>query len=259
MIVQSFLQLINTDFDLKNITVTPYTFEPFNNIEYKHGRKDNLLHIVTYGTRYYSINGREFKVDEGNIIFIPKGTKYSTYTKGKCVGTGICFDMTGKDDVILPPEVYTDWKTDSALVFECIDRMEKIYAASPTSVLPIKVLLFKVIQTLAEGEKRSKKDYRIIKPAIDYISSHFTENQKVSEYAVFCNVSESYFRKLFLKCMGVSPIQYRNELRFALARKLYNEGKTLQEIAEMTGFYDAGFFSKAYKKQTGTTLRRSVV
>lgn len=256
--IQSFLQLVSTDFDLKNITVTPFVFEPFSKVEYKSGRRNNLLHIVTSGTRYYNINGRKLEVDTGNIIFIPKGTKYITFTKEKCVGTGICFDMTGEEDITLPPDVYTDWMADRSLVFDCIDKMTQIYTLSPTSVLALKALLFKVLHLLAQGEKRSKKDYRIISPAVDYIALHFTENHKVSEYAALCNISESHFRKTFVKCMGVSPVQYRNELRFSLARHLYSEGKTLQEIAELTGFYDAGFFSKAYKKQTGTTLRHSV-
>lgn len=257
MMIQSFSQLINTDFDIKNITVTPYTFEPFNKVEYKHGRKNNLLHIVTFGTRYYNINGIKFKVDKGNIIFIPKGTKYTTFTKEKCIGTGICFDMIGKSDIILPPNVYTDWQIDSSRVFEYVNRMERLYTTSPTSVLTFKAILFKLVHILATGDQCSKKDYLLIKPAIDYISLHFTENQKISEYASLCNISESYFRKKFVKCIGVSPIEYRNNLRFALARCLYNQGKTLQEIAETTGFYDAGFFSKSYKKQTGDTLKNN--
>lgn len=257
MMIQSFSQLVNTDFNIKNITVTPYIFEPFNKVEYRHGRKNSLLHIVTFGTRYYNVNGREFKVNKGGVIFIPKGTKYTTFTKEKCIGTGICFDMLGESDIALPPDVYTDWQIDTSLVFEYVDMLEQIYTASPTSVLALKAMLFKLVYILAKGEQRSRKDYRLIKPAVDHIALHFTENQKISVYAVLCNMSESYFRKKFVTCMGVSPIQYRNELRFALAKRLYSHGKTLQEIAEITGFYDAGFFSKAYKKQTGDSLKNN--
>ena len=256
MMMQNFSQLIYSDFDLKNITVTPCIFEAGDRVEYKHGRKNNLLHIVTFGTRYYHVNGREFEVDAGSIIFIPKGTKYRTYTKEKCGGTGICFDMAGETEVFLPPDVYTDWRIEPSTIALQIQKMEALYLKSPTSVTAFKSMLFKMLYLLAKDEKHSESDYQLIKPALDYIALHFTDNMKTAEYAALCNLSESYFRKKFTQCMGISPIKYRNELRFALARRLYSSGNTLHQIAELTGFYDAGFFSKAYKRHTGETLRR---
>ena len=47
-------------------------------------------------------------------------------------------------------------------------------------------------------------------------------------------MSESYFRKKFVGCMGMTPVEYRNAHRFSLARHLYSEGKTLEEIYEGT-------------------------
>ena len=257
MKLSSFSQLINTDFDIKNITVTPYTFEPCNKVEYKQGRKNNLLHFVTYGTRSYNVNSRKFEVKEGDIIFIPTGTVYSCYTEKGCSGIGICFDMESEGPIVLPPDVYTEWQKESNTTIEYINKMTDIYTTSPTSMLPVKALLLQTLYLLFEKEKNSKTEYRLIKPALDYIGDNFTLNVKISYYAALCNISESYFRKTFVKCMGISPVDYRNKLRFIYARKLYSQGKTLQEIAELTGFYDAGFLSKAYKKQTGDTLKNT--
>ena len=258
MNVQSFSQLINTDFDLKNITVTPYTFEPCNTVEYKNGRKNNLLHFVTYGTRRYNVDGREFDVQNGDVIFIPKGTVYSCFTQKGCSGIGVCFDMWEKEDVLFSKDVYVCGKTESGKIAEYIRKMTEEYCNAPSGIVMLKALLLRAIYAFAKAFEGSETDYTIIKPALDFIAEHFCENLPVSDYATVCNISESYFRKKFCSCMGISPIEYRNELRFIKARSLYSQGKTLSEIAEITGFYDAGFFSKIYKKSTGTTLKKSI-
>ena len=254
MTIENLSDLIYLDFDLKNITVTPYVFDALDRVEYKQGRKNNLLHMVTFGTRTYQVNGREFEVAAGGVILIPKGTRYCTYTKEKCSGTGICFDMAGETEHLLPPDVYIYWQRDIAAQ---IQKMEELYFKLPAEITALKAILFNVLYTLARGKAHSEKDYRMIKPALDHMALHFTRNEKTAAYAALCNMSDSYFRKTFTRCMGISPIGYRNELRFSLARQLYTEGNTLQQIAERTGFYDAGFFSKAYKKHTGTTLRQT--
>ena len=57
-------------------------------------------------------------------------------------------------------------------------------------------------------------------------------------------MSESYFRKKFVGCMGMTPVEYRNVHRFSLARHLYSEGKTLEEIAQITGLTVNGVKSR---------------
>jgi shikimate dehydrogenase len=56
--------------------------------------------------------------------------------------------------------------------------------------------------------------------------------------------------------IGVSPIEYRNELRFAKAEQLYQSGNSIKEIAEAVGFCDEVFFSKLYKKRFGTSMKK---
>lgn len=249
---------MNIDFDIKNITVTAVSFPKGNDIEYKSGRRNNLLHLVLSGTREYFIDGKCFLVEEGGIIFIPKGTVYRTVTKCESEGIGVCFDMIGAEEILVCKSVYSDWKSDITAAAENIRRMDELIRTAPSRVTPLKALIFDTLCHLANTESSLKKDYELIKPAIKLISTSFCENLPVCEYARVCNISESYFRRIFSRCMGMTLVEYRNELRFILARGLYREGKTLAEIAEATGFFDAGFFSKAYKKKTGTSLKNSL-
>ena len=94
----------------------------------------------------------------------------------------------------------------------------------------------------------------VLIPAFDMLNTRYRENLSVKEYADKCHMSESHFRKKFTEYTGKSPIQYRNELRFAEARRLYLDGATMSEIANEVGFFDAGYFSKMYKKSNGHLL-----
>ena len=97
----------------------------------------------------------------------------------------------------------------------------------------------------------------MIKPALEYIKKHFTENTHISVYAEECHISESYLRKKFSEVLGMSPVEYRNELRFSEAKNLYRSALTLQEISDRLGFYDVSYFSRIYKKAMGDSLKNT--
>ena len=59
--------------------------------------------------------------------------------------------------------------------------------------------------------------------AVDFISAHFRENLPISDYAAACSFSESYFRWRFIERFGISPIDYRNDLRFREVRRMCSE------------------------------------
>jgi len=54
----------------------------------------------------------------------------------------------------------------------------------------------------------------------------------------------------------VTPAQYRNNIRLVMAEEMATSSKTLQEIAEMLGFYDASHLCRTFKQQRGRTLKK---
>ncbi len=88
---------------------------------------------------------------------------------------------------------------------------------------------------------------------LEYIHEHFTEQDlSVSSLSENFSISESYFRKLFNKHFGVSPIQYINNLRVSYATELIGaQYYKINEIAEMSGFSDSKYFSTVIKQKCG--------
>lgn len=65
-------------------------------------------------------------------------------------------------------------------------------------------------------------------------------------------MSDTYFRRLFRRDLGVSQKQYLNDLRLEHAQALLNAGYyTIADVAEMVGFRDSKNFATAFKKSFG--------
>lgn len=96
--------------------------------------------------------------------------------------------------------------------------------------------------------------YSRILPAKSYLDSNYTENTSVSELALSCGLSETHFRRLFVKLFGLSPTDYRLTKRILKAKDYLMSGeKTIMETAVMVGFEDPNYFGRVFKKHTGMT------
>ena len=67
-----------------------------------------------------------------------------------------------------------------------------------------------------------------------------------------CFMSKSTFHRRFLKEVGLPPNTYHLNMRIEKSRKLLKSGLyTVEEVAELMGFCDTGYFSRVFFKRTG--------
>ena len=96
--------------------------------------------------------------------------------------------------------------------------------------------------------------YKRLHPALTEILGHWDESPKVSYYADLCDMGETTFRKLFVEYTGMSPIDYRNDIRLTNARRKLQSGEyNVSEAAFESGFSNLSFFTRLYKKKYGHT------
>lgn len=92
-----------------------------------------------------------------------------------------------------------------------------------------------------------------IKKAMEYMNRHISEKIALSEIAIHCGMSVSRFVHLFTETTGISPIKYLEKARVEKAQGLLiGSNMKLAEIAERTGYINEYYFSKVFKKLTGT-------
>lgn len=107
---------------------------------------------------------------------------------------------------------------------------------------------------MPEGGIRLKTGFDQIRPALDHIREQYSSPMKISEIAAVCHVSESHFRRLFEENIGMTPVEYLNQIRIRKACDLIKTtGSSMEEIAVKVGFATTSTFNRNFKRITGTS------
>lgn len=97
-------------------------------------------------------------------------------------------------------------------------------------------------------------DNIILRPALEYIEKNYSRNISLDSMASICNISSSYFSKLFNKVVEDNFANYINKIRIKHAKqKLKTTDIPITNIALDLGFEDSGYFLKVFKKLEGVT------
>lgn len=89
---------------------------------------------------------------------------------------------------------------------------------------------------------------------IDYILDHLPEELTVQMIAEKLYVDPSFLSHKFKEETGETISGYINKNRVRLAQYYFEDGyKNISEVALLSGFSDGNYFSRIYKKITGTT------
>lgn len=111
-----------------------------------------------------------------------------------------------------------------------------------------------VLSVAQNGSLRSvtqSPDAGFFKKAVDYMHGNLHLQISVNAMAEYLNVSPSTVKRLFSKYAGMSVHKYIVTLKIRLATDLLNRGLRVSEAAERLGFSSQGYFSAAYKRETG--------
>ena len=82
----------------------------------------------------------------------------------------------------------------------------------------------------------------------------FSVEQTLTDYAKACFMSEGNFSRAFKQAYGVTPLQYKTQLKIDYAKYLLlGTLLKISEIAVMSGFSDPLYFSRVFKKQIGVS------
>lgn len=246
-------------FSVANIDILnverPKNFRHF----YKNGRTKHGFIYTVSGRITYTFTAPEYHditVSTGQLVFIPKGTiYYATYLEEQTETKIVQFDVKSG---ALPTYLSYPCEIEFADAGEQINSFFK----------PIKNHVFghpfyyrsrfyELLWKIDESFSKIPTKYKKLQPAISEINEHYNENEKVSYYAELCNMSEVGFRRLFHEHTGLSPVEYRNDIRLANAKiKLQSGEYNVSEVAEESGFTNLSFFIRLYKKKYGITPKK---
>ncbi|UOY92105.1 AraC family transcriptional regulator [Ectobacillus sp. JY-23] len=103
---------------------------------------------------------------------------------------------------------------------------------------------------------------KVSEQAAAYLRMHYREDVKMTDVARHILYNVDYITRCMQKQMGISPLQYLNEIRLSEAKKrLVVTNDKIKVIARDVGFMDEGYFSRLFRKKEGVsplTYRRMV-
>ncbi len=248
-----------------NIYVFRYTPKVFRS--YVQNRPASSLMYVIKGRYRYLSKNIDLVLNEGEVIYLPRGARYEySIISENALCIQATFDLKKQDGDAVTDIVFA---TDPTIIkqekiFEYRDFFEKLLEDFQNdNILSTHSDLFGLLHLVEKNRNETSRQdpifYRI-RPAVQYIKQNCTSHILISELAEMCDMSESHFRKLFTKCMHMSPITYKNDLVAEMACELIKHEKmNISEIAYSLQFPDVVTFSQFFKKIKGISPKKYAI
>lgn len=209
----------------------------------------------------------EMYLKKGSVFFIPSGVSHG-FTCASPLGVQfvVIYFMHVRADVVQallnadPLGVFRLSEIEQARFLEISYRLQReINGALPYATLLTEAMqqeLFVLLLRANDQSKRNllrKEQEELLESAIDWMHKNCCdESITVDEVARRAGLSSSYFRKMFNQLVGSSPKRYLTMLRLQTSKSLLmHSGRTITDIALLSGFSSPQQFSKVFRQHNG--------
>ena len=230
-----------------NITDTVTFSSPKGRFKEIKKREHYGLSFCTEGQITYTHNGKHYTSDKEHAILLPKDESYTLYGEKKGVFPVINFDCMNFscNQMLLFPVTNLD------MYVKDYEQMKSLslFKNNRTKIISI---FYNMLHRLLTSANHSSNT---LLPAINYLENNFQDiNLTNLTLAQKCNISEVYFRKLFVEHYKKTPKQYIIDIRIDKAKQLLTDGSLkINVIAEKCGFSNPYHFCRVFNKKTGLT------
>ena len=221
---------------------------------------ERFVYIVR-GVVCFSLENGQLFAGDRDMVYLPRDTAYRSAwnTDADYMVVDLLLQDDQGQDIRFGDEAGVLFN-DVHQVYDGLlaELAEKADASGPFDWLERLSLTFKLLCEMARDTNREELDMqnRAIKAGLTYLENNYTGNYSVEFLAELCSMSEVSFRRNFVACKGMSPVEYRNRLRVQRAVELLKHGGlTVAEVAEQVGIPDLKYFGKLFKRYVGITPR----
>lgn len=260
MTIKSFESLKNNQVFFYDISAFPqlWTDKKFsmNNIP----REQNGLFICVEGEIEYKTDDCVLKVKSGDVIYLPKGSKYTVYfgTDASPVTSYLInFSMKDNDGELIFDDKPQKLLSTADYLTKSFKQIAFVFSSANNCSFEIQSHLYRLFNKILSQKYTIQNETfpDAITKAVALLEDY--RNLSISEIADKCAVSETYLRKSFKKYLNISPNEYRIKTRIEKAKNLLlNSEMSVKEITYLLGFYDEAYFYKIFKAETGLTPKQ---
>ena len=172
---------------------------------------------------------------------------------------------------ISDPETDPIMRSKLDLLKQTLEKMQLINDLKPDGgILRFNSLLFEImfqiyhnfsVQVFHADVTRKNKALERLAPVLNYTAKHYNQPISIEEIAGVAALQPRYFCRFFKKCMGVTFLEYQNELKLSyIYRDLLSTDDKISVILERHGFTNYKLFRRMFAKHFAATpskVRRS--
>ena len=215
----------------------------------------------------------------GDIFVIPRHVPHTTYSQEGCKSrwSYLFVDLDALTSSLLPSDeayrlkrkarlskpIKLTRETDERLYFLCNCMLEEASSEEPDARSMLQIYALAAASELQRRrpdaslpQTKNSKAFPL-KPALEYIHDHYMEPCDASTLASLCHLSQTHFRRLFLSCMGSTPLQFVISTRiYQACVMLLNSDEPVLTIAQAVGMPSVSSFNRNFQQVMGMSPRQ---
>ena len=236
---------------------------------------------VSKGTLICSIAGEEINLSQGDAIFINSGVLHCFTLQKGCVLENVLFEpefIAPKDSRVYLLSVLPYLQSnlhyhifrnnddnDQYLIKHIADccaaaRLQYSDSHAALEILTLVLILWNdfINQYKPISEKQTEHIISVsqvrTRKMLYFIYTHYNEKIGLSEISDAAGISEREALRCFFDFTSTTPVHFLNTYRLKCAEQLLRSGnKPISDIASETGYDNAGYFCKVFRKAYGTS------
>lgn len=227
------------------------------------------------GEATIQIEGKKYQIPNKHLTVVDSGLVHSTYTYSD-TSMFICAHISRKymerylPDIELyqihciPDDLTDEQFPEYRKICQMLEDLTRIYIEDASAFLMeaegiiMQVLAHLIRHFSAHAASKVTATDRLtvdrIREIITYVEEHFAGQISLQDIADHLGLGKEYFCRFFKKNMGMSFLQYVNEVRVShIYQDLIQTDAPVYEIAEKNGFHNQKLFNRTFKSIYGCT------
>ena len=222
------------------------------------------------GESTIQIEGRKYQISNKHLTVIDSRQVHSTYTYSDtsmfiCIHISVKYmekylpDLDMYQIHCIPDDITDEQFPEYLFICKQMEQLTRLYIEDVSAYLMeaegiimqvlAHLIRFFSVRTVSPGRTADKLTLERIRNVITYVEEHFREPVSLNDIAGHLGLGKEYFCRFFKKNMGMSFLQYLNEVRVShIYQDLIRTDTPIGELAEQNGFSNQKLFKPYFQR-----------
>lgn len=232
------------------------------------GRRDYQLIYIAAGRVFFDFDGHTEELGKGHMVLYRPGVpqNYIYYAADQPEVYWLHFTGSEVEQILEQNGIGSDmsvfFSTAAPEYQQLLLQMIRELQLRKPCFEELLVLLFSQLLVLLRRymqntPKNGRKIQKEVEQAVHFFNENYYKEININDYASAQHISTCWFIRSFRQSTGMAPMQYITSVRIAKASSLLaGTDYNISEIAAMVGYENPLYFSRIFKKMTGSSPTR---